>query len=402
MSAESKSNAYKMLEMIQKRYLALKGLDHPGKLGKTKIESVIKGVMGEINETDVSEVYSALKEHTDSLVLNTKYQDPYFYDILNNIIRDLEGIKKDIFKGMDLNIEMPCFGSVDYDIFSAEICAPDCNEKLIIISDGLFTFANLISKVIAQVFPLKEMDSEQSFSVDIDNVQRQIENNKEIKLRFYDLMLACLITGEPPRARQYFIEFRLNWLLEIIRNSFETFVVAHEYSHSILGHLEDKRINSTSKIDELKDCEFEKIVHSWEEEIEADLYGVIMTLAVMGKKGVDRYMTMMGIIVCMNSLELFDRIEMLRSGNSTDRKMSRSHPPGWVREALVVQKYFDGEEVCLFKTVDTIFSNLWEDFENFFKKLSHMIENATSMNIYEIPFEVTQSILYNIIMDAKL
>ena len=101
MSTDSKSNAYEVLELIQKRYLELKGLKHPPDLNKKKMEYVLKETMGEI---DVSQMYSKVKEKFNSLVLKTKYQDVYTYEILNEIIQNIEEIKRDIFKDMNLNI----------------------------------------------------------------------------------------------------------------------------------------------------------------------------------------------------------------------------------------------------------------------------------------------------------
>lgn len=398
MRDEPKLSAYELLEQLQKKYLELKGLNCPVQLERTKVEDIIKGVLGEANS---AKAYSTLEKQLNEVVLNTKYQDPYMYIVLNDIIQGIERIKADVFKGMDLDIKMPCFGTVEYDMFSAEICAPNCDEKLIIISNGLFTFANLISKVIAQVFPLEKSNNMQSFSTDIEKILRQIEDNTEIKLRFYDLMLACLVTREPPRARQYFIDSRLNGLLAIIRESFEVFVVAHEYSHSILGHLEDKKIHSTSKIDDLSDSEIKEIYHSWEEETAADLYGAGITMAIMNRKGIDRYVSMLGIIVCMNSLELFEKIEMLRLGKPNERKISKSHPPGLVKEAVIEQQYFKDKDISLFDAIDQIVSNLWQDFSTFFEKLNGSIERTLKRNVYEIPFGVTQEVMYRIMSNEN-
>lgn len=398
MKSDSRMSAYELLEFIQKEYLKLKGLDHSLDVDRAVAEEVMKEILG---KEDVSEEYSMVQEMLNASVLKTKYQNPYTYGILNDIVQSIEKIKADIFRNMDLDIKMPCFGTVDYDVFSAEICAANCDEKLIIISDGLFTFANLISKIMTQIFPLEKDDDIQRFSADIEKIKRQIEDNKEIKLRFFDLMLACIVTKEPPRAKPYIIDFRLNALLSVIRESFEIFVVAHEYSHSILGHLEDKKINSTSKIEELSDSEIKEIFHSWEDEIMADVYGAGITLAIMNKKKFDPYVSMLGIIVCMNSFVLFDKIEQLRQGNSDKQKISKSHPSGAMREKFVEQQYFENKDLGLFKMIDTLFADLWDEFEVFFGKLSDIIEKTTKMDIYEIPFEVTQSLMYHIIGNNK-
>ena len=208
MKNNSKVNAYKMLEDIQQKYLELKGLNTPIPLDEKSYSDILRQILG---KNDVSDEISQIEKELESIVLNTKYQNPHTYSILFKIIQDIEEIKGDIFRGLDLNIEMPYFGTVDFDMFSAEICSSECNEKLIIISDGLFTFANLISKIIVQIFPMEEKSGIQEFSTDIEKILNYIENNLEIKLRFFDLMLACLITREPPRAQPYILNYNLNF-----------------------------------------------------------------------------------------------------------------------------------------------------------------------------------------------
>ncbi len=393
MESKSKMNAHKMLEDIQKKYLELKGLDKPSALNGKLYVDIVRQVLG---KDDVSAEISALEKKVNGMVLNTKYQDPYTYSILFDIIQAIEEIKGDIFSGLDLNIEMPYFGSVDFDMFSAEICSSECNDKLIIISDGLFTFANLISKIVVQLFPMEEKDGIQHFSADLEAILNYIENNPEIKLRFFDLMLACLITREPPRARQYALKFDLNDFLSIIRSSFEIFVVAHEYSHSVLGHLDNKNINYLSKFDTIEDSDLKQIFHNWDDEIQADLYGTGLALGIMKKRGIDLYLSMLGIIVCTNSFKLFEKIESFRMGKTNERNISTTHPPGFVREKIIIQKYFGKTDIKLFDMIDKIFESLWEDFTKVFLELQSFFENNFHANIYDIRFAITQNLMYRI------
>lgn len=394
MKNNSKVNAYKMLEDIQQKYLELKGLNNPISLDETSYTDILRQILG---KNDVSDEISQIEKKLESIVLKTKYQDPYTYSILFDIIQDIEEIKGDIFRGMDLNIEMPYFGTVDFDMFSAEICSTECNDKLIIISDGLFTFANLISKIIVQIFPMEEKGDIQEFSTDVKKILNYIENNLEIKLRFFDLMLACLITREPPRAQPYILNHNLDAFLDIIRSSFEIFVVAHEYSHSVLGHLDDKNIHRISKLESIEDSELNQIYHNWDDEIHADLYGAGLTLGIMKKKGFDLYLSMLGIIVCTNSFELFEKIEVLRFGEKKVRDIFTTHPPGFVRTNFLIQQYFDSLDIELFDTVGKVIEGLWKDFTISFLELQSLIEDKFQMNIYDMPFEITQNLMYHIL-----
>lgn len=397
MESKSETTAYQILETLQLKYLALKGKDHVEPLNEGLLENILKQFL---QTDDVSRLFPKIKEEYGNIVLHTKYQDPYTYSILYHIVQDIEAIKGDVFKGIDLNIKMPCFGTVDFNMFSAEICSPMCDDKLIIISGGLLTFANLISKIVVQMLPIEVTDKGQQFSTRKEDILEHIENTPEVKLRFFDLMLACLITGEPPKARQYFPPLHLGTFLHMVRISFETFVVAHEYSHSVLGHLDDKNIHLSANLEPIDEFELKQIFHSWEDEIHADMYGAGLTLAIMRKKGFDLYTSMLGVIVCTCSFDLFDQIESLRSGKPDEIHMSKTHPPGFLRKEMLLQQYFDGMDVELFETIDQALDHLWNDFILFFQKLKGLIEDHFKLSVYDVPFQITQNVMYRMFEDS--
>ena len=184
--------------------------------------------------------------------------------------------------------------------------------------------------------------------------------------------------------------------MNIIRSSFETFVVAHEYSHSVLGHLDDKNINCKSKLESIEESELNQIYHNWDDEIHADLYGAGLTLGIMKKNGIDSYLSMLGIIACTNSFELFEKIEVLRSGEKKERDISTTHPPGFVRKKFLIQQYFNSSDIKLFDTVDKVIESLWKDFTILFLELQSLIKNKFQMNIYDMPFKITQNFMYHI------
>ena len=392
---EEKLSARELLESIQRKYLALKGLDKPVrvKLDEGPYADMLRQLLG---KDDISVEASWVEAELDSVVLSTEYQDPYTYHTLFRIVQDIEKIKGEVLEDAGLNVEMPYFGTVEHMAFSAEVCSSQCSEKLILISNGLFTFAHLMAKVVALALPIVEEGERLGFSTKEEDIQRNLEEHPEGKLRFFDLMLACLMTNAPPSARQYLVENRLNMLVNIVRDSFEIFVVAHEYAHAALGHLDDKNIHKTAGLEDIAADDLKQIFHSWEEELEADLCGAALTLRVMGERGIEPYMAMLGIIVCTNSFELFEKIEMLRSGDPEQRKVSRSHPPGLLREKLLEKEIFEDRETVLFETVDAVFGHLWEEFVDFFLKIKAFTEQKLKMSIYDIPFGVLQNVLYHI------
>lgn len=63
MRDEPKLSAYELLEQLQKKYLELKGLNYPVQLERTKVEDIIKGVLGEANS---AKAYSTLESRLES------------------------------------------------------------------------------------------------------------------------------------------------------------------------------------------------------------------------------------------------------------------------------------------------------------------------------------------------
>jgi len=386
----NKMSAVELLEYIQLEYLKLNGSNVSS---MSDVASLMKDFLKVIlGKNDVTEEYLYIVDKYKDVVLPTKYQDPITYYMLLDIVKGIDEIKDAVLEGFpSSNTKIPLFGTVNFHVFSAEICTTKCTDKLIIISGGLFTYANLISKVVAQTFPII---GDGEFSTDINKILQHVQNTPNIKLRYFDLMMACLFTNKAPKARQYFINMNLNNLVEVIRHSFEVFIVAHEYAHSLLGHLDDKNINNTVPIETFDDLDVKQIFHNWEDEIQADLLGAALTLGVMNKKGYDSFLAMIGIIVCTNSFEQFDLINALRSKNEKD--LSTTHPPGTLRQSVLIEYFFYESDVKLFPIINSILNNLWSEFVDFHNWLKGKIEEVYNVDIYNMPFREIQNILYEI------
>lgn len=398
MDNEREVTAYELLEKIQQKYWELSEDDFYREEDSFTEEVFLDLAKKIYGEEKASETIALMMKEYNSLVLKTKYQSKWVYQIMVDIMQSIEEIKDQVFKETLINKDMPCFGSVHYGMFSAEVCSPQCSDKLIIISDGLFIFAHLISKVVAQMFPIGEDAG--NFSFDKNRMKEHINNSPEIKLRFFDVMLACLYTNESPKARQYVMHSGWNDMLDLIRDSFETFVIGHEYAHAALGHLENKNINEVKDLedwDNVDESEIGQIIHNWDEELQADIVGAGLTIQVMRKRGIAPVLGALGIIVCTKSFDLFEKLDCLRAGESPEkkRKFSKTHPPGEVRQRAVIELYFKDEDAELFTAVCDMIDYLWNEFEEFYRMLKSDIIKK-DIDIREVPFFLIQHILYKL------
>lgn len=78
----------------------------------------------------------------------------------------------------------------------------------------------------------------------------------------------------------------------------------------------------------IADRQYDEAVTSWQQEFEADITGLALTLHVMQRAGYDTTLSTCGIELFFSSLELVGKsLGMLRYGKITDDTGSATHPP---------------------------------------------------------------------------
>lgn len=326
----------------------------------------------------------------------TEKQNPLTYSLLYDIIRafsDLIEEKKEEFS-KQYNVELkkfPVFGTITMGEFSAQaISCGELDESLMLFSDGLFGFANLISKLVATAYPMKN-DAAGSYSSKKEDILENISKNNLLIARFLDLMLAYMLCNDAHRAKQYIIEKEYFNFSEIIRDSFEYFVVAHEYAHFSLGHLSAE---SNKKLFG-QDCkDVEKIIFNWAQEIEADKLGAVLTLHVMTQRGYDVFISGMGIWVCLTVLDYIEKLRKVLEGQETDEELSMTHPPISIRkEAFLTVLPNEKEAREFFSSIDVIFDELWKYFIRFFNSLKQMLSKQ-KISLKDLNYATISNLLY--------
>lgn len=133
----------------------------------------------------------------------TKYENPQWYTIIRSMVGEIE-------KSMELrniiSAKRPLFGTVPSGkLNGVAIGIDNQSHHLILLEDGLFGFANLFCKVIAQALPLSE-DREEgmiAFSSDVDEVRVHLRENHIHVQRLADLLVGYVVLGHPHRAKPY-------------------------------------------------------------------------------------------------------------------------------------------------------------------------------------------------------
>lgn len=319
----------------------------------------------------------------------SKYEIPGWSYLLKSFARGLDNIKHKILN--EFNIEprpIPLFGSLDLGTFAAEIRSPINNEVVILITSDLFTFANLFSKSIAMATPYENSGERIEFSLRLDSIQKNLQTSDSIT-RFSDLMLACLYDEQISYARPYVLQDRTALLFaDILRDAFEMFVFAHEYSHWILGHLDN---GGKREIHNLNGMYIDSIAKNWQEEFEADFFGAILTIEMMKQKDIDSSLSFLGIVNCIKAFEVFERVDAMKTKKKST--FSETHPSATMRiEMLKKRILFDNEEMDV-SHIGSLVDELWRKFSNIYDALVKMI----GVEFYtKVPFFVIQEIIYRI------
>lgn len=277
-------------------------------------------------DTDINEIKSLMQKND----LPTIYEDRGLYTILFNFIEEIELAAKDL--SFDLPMR-PLTGTLPSGKVNAmAIKVPDNNEFILVFERELFTFANLIAKIVAQSVPLTEEDNGGlGFSVRKEEVNNYLKSHQEVSNRFNELILAYILHGLPSAAPPYLLDKNPMVLTNVFRNSLELFVVGHEYSHILLGHVQNGRM----MMNNIQDLEVNEIIFNWENEHQADMLGLILMLNCMKKRGFDLAISYAGADIFFSSVDIIEKsVSILKTGSEINIR-NHTHPPSSQRREFL-------------------------------------------------------------------
>jgi hypothetical protein len=310
----------------------------------------------------------------------TKYEVAEWHSLLRGIVKQFD----QVFKILSYNPPQHyLFGTLPTNrVNGMAMAIPDNPYKLIILETGLFGFANLMCKVLATSFVFKNNeDGMMNFSTNINECKSKIDSNPIIVERFYDVLTAYTILGNPHYAQQYFLDSIYEPLSSILRNGVEYFVFAHEFGHLISGHLDNNERNKK----DIGDSEIEAINTNWQQEFEADVVGANILINAMGQRGYDISISYWGIEVFFGCIDVVEKtISILKTGSSDLNALSETHPPTVMRRDMLrelVSKSFNPEKseaiISLSKFIELIIKYLWQKVE---PKIFALKENKVQLS----------------------
>lgn len=334
--------------------------------------------------------------NSKNLVLSTKYEINYAYQMLKMCVDkvDTPAIKEKITHVFGIkehdNLLFPIWGTVSSYEFSAEICLVGSKTKLVMISDAVFISAYLLVKIIDNILFPRDDCGMCLFNLTHEYMEKYLNENFIIQQRYNDFMGSMLFCQTPILAKQYFDESSI--FRTAIVDGFETFVVAHEYAHSLCGHM-NKKYSSLNDINKVStETEAEMVCHEWEDEFEADIIGAYITLEAIGHNDFGKMIRFMGIYLCMSMLELQEKINEIKLGEVI---VSKTHPPGSDRKRLLIEMFFPEGKPRVYDEMDLILDDLWNSFLATLKKImkTNLKQSGTSASY--LSFRSFQERIYN-------
>jgi hypothetical protein len=203
------------------------------------------------------------------------------------------------------------------------------------------------------------------FSFESNDIKRQIDRDDEILQRFREFLFASLRKNST--APQYFLQPPHNRIAEIIRDSMETFIFGHEFSHILFNH----RRGGTLMSAQIGEVAFKKLVHLWQNEFDADCWGLLLMLGTMRNKGYSFSLGYLGAELFFSFQNIFERgMCLLNSGtedwfwcDGRENGPLCDHPPAMIRRQKLrelVKNQFGEESLEPSKAVENMIKILWD------------------------------------------
>lgn len=253
-------------------------------------------------------------------VLPTPYEDANWYSILMRAVKNVERAIPSVYPSYDLNgkSHRVLFGTLrSGNVNGTSVKIDGIDGYLVVIEDGLFLFAHLMAKVLSSAFPIRSTNQEKvKLGYDEESVERHIANNKELAQHFFDVLNAFVVEGHPGKAAVYFLKTEIyRQIATSLTLAFEHFLVAHEYAHLVLGHLDSPNNESTSIGPLTLEEGIRAMGTSWQQEGDADQLGLVLTMECMHEMNLPPFIAYGGAVMVLMCSEVVERfVDILRYG----------------------------------------------------------------------------------------
>ena len=333
--------------------------------------------------------------------LPTEYQELGWFEVLQDLYERIQ--KAAVLMSEKNKFTFPdklTYGTAAIDSFTAFV--EDYNhdqDYLILVSDELFTFANLLSKSIGMLLidPSEKTDADGrlQFNLDTSHIDHMLMTNHEAVIRFADLIFAYAITNHASNAKQYTPEFSLATISSMFRESFELFILGHEYSHLLRGHFSDWTTVAadTKHYVELSKEKIEIMVTNWLQETEADVLAAYLAITAM--EDCDFASSYAGVDISSITLIILERMEIELKGKTL---YPVTHPPAEVRREVVYRHLLDVNQDIkgIYEANTYVVDALWNRCMYLLTRLNELLQGAVNHSLINVPYFLTQRLLYRI------
>lgn len=290
------------------------------------------------NEMYLGKLRRELDPHNFAFILNriceknkrmpTDFQDPFYYDMISNIFMSLEEIVQENsleFNGSPIcSKPIPMFGTVDATGYNAFITS--CDEPLIVFNNDLLIFTDRVQRIftleywlyvnqsltprIKEVLTRNFIDMMVCFGCGVDltyvlAVEACNEDNWD-EFRKFNIPKEVISPFSCIYNTQY------NRFSDKVRSSAYLWIVAHEYAHLLLGHLDSSGRETVNRY--INGVAVKETSFQWKDEFDAD--SLAASIVMLSD---DVYWKISGIYLALMCINL--------SGFTHKLGVENTHPP---------------------------------------------------------------------------
>jgi hypothetical protein len=329
-----------------------------------------------LNQEDLDFYRKKMTSGLEYVETPTIYEDPVTYNIIMDLNKDLKKIADShrLLQETDVQFGTLPLGPID----ALHLSVPNSSQHLIIFESELFYLCNMISKVVVTACPItnitykvnedgKKVRSGINYSLELNKVEQQLNENPTILKHFREILLAFLIYGSVTKAPAYIVpeQYFKPWIQT--RHGMELFVMGHEYGHVAQDHFKLKEFQKKL----LGNHEVSEFTYNWSQEFVSDGIGADLMMQVMQ----DVYAVDRSLSYANAELFLQSRFIMRKALKMTKGKLMQgdnSHPSLKDRRntlRMIMKKQYGEEFNIVFNFADKINSVLeflWEKTESTF------------------------------------
>ena len=331
----------------------------------------------------------------------SKYQNRSFHHTFTLLWDNVDSITrnhyKKKYKSFPVEVASAYTGFINAQIISGK----NKSEFAIIFDETTIVLSQLLSRIYVQTIPfIKQNNGSYYMSLDDSDIINRINtpDNKFI-IGLFDLIMSLITAGLPCAAEQHYrpsfkeAEGNAIW----IKNSFDLFLMAHEYGHMHLNHFEDNRkkdLYETNLFSQM--CEFE-----------ADRFAMEIVVRDSLEKQLSPFFAIVGSLLFFEYQLLIERcLYFFLFGKDIREEQDywigfrdleigmSTHPHALIRKDNLLQflknsdlhetRYIDVDDIeRFFNNVSNIFwDKSFDDFKDYYRKIKiHPIWDRISNDI---------------------